>query len=98
MRFHDGRHWVPIGWRTSGRIVRELASGLIALGHKKGDKLAILAGTRWEWMSFDLANLAVGGVTVGVYPSLTPDQTRYVIEHSDARILVVEDQKQLAKI
>ena len=97
-RFHDGQSWVPLGWRASGRLVRELASGLMALGHKPGDKLAILANTRWEWLAVDLANLAVGGVTVGVYPSLTPDQTRYVIEHSDSRILVVENAKQLAKI
>jgi long-chain acyl-CoA synthetase len=98
VRFHDGQTWVPIGWRASGRIVRELASGLISLGQEKGHKLAILAGTRWEWLSLDLANLAVGGVTVGVYPTLTPDQTRYVIEHSDARILVVDNAKQLAKV
>ena len=93
----DGR-WIPVGWRTAAALVRDFGSGLIELGHQKGDTLAILSSTRREWLACDLGNLAAGGVSVGVYPSMTVDQTRYVIAHCEARFAVVEDHKQLAKV
>src|SRR5262249_10555436 len=90
--------WVPVGWRTAASLVRDFGSGLIDTGHEKGDVLAILSSTRREWLMCDLGNLAIGGITVGVYPSMTAEQTRYVVAHSEARAIVVEDAKQLAKI
>jgi long-chain acyl-CoA synthetase len=94
----DGPRWVPVGWRTAAELVRDFGSGLIELGHQKGNALAIVSATRREWLMCDLANLAVGGITVGVYPSMTVEQTRYVVAHCEARIAVVEDAKQLAKV
>ena len=93
----DGR-WVPVGWRSAAAIVRNVAAGLIDCGHKPGDAVAILSATRREWLYSDLGNLAAGGISVGVYPSMTPDQTHYVIAHADCRFAVVEDAKQLTKL
>jgi long-chain acyl-CoA synthetase len=91
-------HLVPQGWRAGAQLTRAFASGLIELGQQHGDALAILSSTRREWLCADLGNLAAGGVTVGVYPTMTADQTRYVIAHCDARFCVVENAKQLAKV
>jgi long-chain acyl-CoA synthetase len=96
--YFAGGHWVPVGWRTAAGLVRDFAAGLIDLGHQKGDVTAILSATRREWTMADLGNLAAGGVTVGVYPSMTAEQSRYVIAHCEARFVVVEDAKQLAKL
>jgi long-chain acyl-CoA synthetase len=93
----EGR-WVPVGWRSSAQLVRAFASGLIDAGHQKGDALAILSSTRREWLTCDLGNMAAGGVTVGVYATMTAEQSRYIIAHCDARFLVVENAAQLAKI
>ncbi|HKA88360.1 MAG TPA: long-chain fatty acid--CoA ligase [Haliangiales bacterium] len=93
----DGR-WVPVGWRSAAQLVRSFASGLIDMGHEKGNALAILSSTRREWLLADLGNMAAGGVTVGVYATMTAEQSRYIIAHSDARFLVVENAAQLAKI
>ncbi len=93
-----GERWIPLGWRTAAGLVRDFASALIELGHKKGDVLAILSSTRREWTLSDVGNLAAGGVTVGIYPSMTVEQTRYVLAHSEARFLIVENAAQLAKI
>ena len=90
--------WVPLGWRQAGRLTREFGAGLVELGHQKGDALAIISGTRREWLMADLGNLAAGGVTVGVYPTMTVEQTRYVVAHCEARYAVVEDARQLAKL
>lgn len=90
--------WVPVGWRAAARLVRDFASGLIDLGHDKGQAVAIVSNTRHEWMLADLGTLAAGGITVGVYPTMTADQQRYVIAHCDARFVVVENREQLEKL
>jgi long-chain acyl-CoA synthetase len=94
---HQGT-WVPLAWRQVARLVKDFAAGLLELGHMPGDRLSVLANTRHEWMLADLGNLAAGGVTVGVYPTMTGEQSSYIIGHSDSRFLVVEDGKQLSKI
>lgn len=98
LRYHDGRSWVPVTWRAAGQVVRDFAAGLVTLGHKPGDTLAIQANTRVEWLNADLGNLAAQGITVGVYPTMTADQSRYIIAHCDARFVLVEDAKQLQKL
>jgi long-chain acyl-CoA synthetase len=96
--YHAAGRWVPMGWRTAAGLVRDLASGLVDLGHQSGEALAIVSTTRREWLLADLGNLAAGGVTVGVYPTMTPEQTRYIVAHCEARFAVVEDAGQLAKL
>jgi long-chain acyl-CoA synthetase len=96
--FHHAGTWVPISWRQSARLTRDFAAGLLDLGHQPGDALSVLANTRHEWMCADIGNLAVGGVTVGVYPTMTGEQSKYVVAHSDSRWLMVEDAKLYKKI
>src|SRR5689334_21217973 len=90
--------WVSKTYREVGEIVRKLALGLIELGIEKGDKVSILANTRPEWTYFDFAALSVGAVVVPIYQTNSPDECRYVLENSDAKAVVVEDDEQLAKI
>ncbi|HEY6637549.1 MAG TPA: long-chain fatty acid--CoA ligase [Solirubrobacterales bacterium] len=90
--------WVSKTYREVGDIVRRLALGLIELGIEKGDKVSILANTRPEWTYFDFAALSVGAVVVPIYQTNSPDECQYVLENSDAKAVVVEDDEQLAKI
>ena len=90
--------WVSKTYREVGEIVRRLALGLIELGIEKGDKVSILANTRPEWTYFDFAALSVGAVVVPIYQTNSPDECQYVLENSDAKAVVVEDDEQLAKI
>ncbi|HEX3292964.1 MAG TPA: AMP-dependent synthetase/ligase [Solirubrobacterales bacterium] len=90
--------WVSKTYREVGDIIRRLALGLIELGIEKGDKVSILANTRPEWTYFDFAALSVGAVVVPIYQTNSPDECRYVLENSDAKAVVVEDDEQLAKI
>jgi long-chain acyl-CoA synthetase len=90
-------------WRgtTAAEIegdTRSLACGLRALGLRKGDRVGILSRVRHEWLRADLAVLANGAVTVGIYSTLTPAQVHYILEHSEARFLFVEDMEQLQKV
>ena len=78
--------------------VRSLSLGLIELGVAKGDKVSILANTRLEWTYFDFAALSAGAVVVPIYQTNSPEECQYVLENSDAKVVVVEDDEQLEKI
>src|SRR5262249_21791363 len=78
--------------------VRDLSLGLIDLGIEKGDKVSILANTRPEWTYMDFAALSAGATVVPIYQTNSPEECKYVLENSDARAVVVEDDEQLAKV
>jgi long-chain acyl-CoA synthetase len=95
--FNDG------GWKTRsytevGDSVRALAKGLMALGVEKGDKVSILGNTRPEWTYHDFAALSVGATVVPIYQTNSPEECQYVLQDSDAKIVVVEDESQLEKV
>ncbi|MGE5190244.1 MAG: AMP-dependent synthetase/ligase, partial [Gemmatimonadota bacterium] len=90
--------WKPMTYREVGRAVRELAHGLMGLGLARGDKVAILSSTRVEWALADIAGILGGFVTVPIYPSNLPDQVEFILAHSDARAVFVEDAMQWNKV
>ncbi len=90
--------WQPVTWGRYLEHVRDFALGLRAVGFGRGDKLAIIGDNRPEWLYAELAAQALGGVAVGVYQDSLADQVRYIVDHSDARIAVVEDQEQVDKL
>src|SRR6476619_2059752 len=98
LRFKEGDAWVSRSFAEVGETVRALSLGLIELGVEKGDKVSILANTRPEWTYFDFAALSVGAVVVPIYQTNSPEECQYVLENSDAKAVIVEDDEQLAKI
>lgn len=78
--------------------VRDLSLGLGALGVRPRDRVAILSDSRPEWVVSDLAILTAGAVTVPVYPTLPANQVGYILAHSGARVVVVADEEQAAKV
>lgn len=69
--------------------VDAFAKGLLALGLGRGDRVAILMGNRPEWIVADLAICSIGAVMIAVNTWLTPRELRYVLEHSDAQVLIL---------
>jgi long-chain acyl-CoA synthetase len=98
VRYKDGDAWVDRSFAEVAETVRALALGLIDLGVERGDKVSILANTRPEWTYFDFAALSVGAVVVPIYQTNSPEECQYVLENSDAKVVVVEDDEQLGKI
>jgi len=83
----EGRY-LPISTEEFGQRVKFIGLGLKTLGIEAGDKLIILSENRPEWVMTDLANICLGGVTVPIYTSLVPEQIKYIIDDSDAKIVV----------
>ena len=93
----DGE-WRGVTWAEAARTVDEIANGLLALGVRKGDAFGLLARTNLEWSLFDFALALVGAVGAPIYASSSPRDTHYVLEHSEAVGVLVEDDEQRAKV
>jgi len=96
--YKEGGAWVSRSFNDVLETVRSLSLGLIDLGVEKGDKVSILANTRQEWTYFDFAGLAAGAVVVPIYQTNSPEECQYVLENSDAKVVVVEDDEQMEKV
>ena len=90
--------WQEISWETYLDKVKTLSLGLLEMGLKGGDHASILAENCPEWLYADLAIQAVRAVSVGIYPTNSPDQVQYILDHSQSRIVFVKDQEQADKV
>ena len=90
--------WEEVSWDEASIAVEELANGLLALGVRKGDAFGIVAQTNLEWALFDYALARIGAVGAAIYANSSPKDCRYVLEHSDAVGVLVEDEAQRAKL
>src|SRR5215213_5556583 len=98
VRYKEGDRWIGKSFDEVVEIVRPLAFGLVTLGVEKGDRVSILGNTRPEWTYLDFAALSIGATVVPIYQTNSPEECRYVLENSDAKVVVVEDDEQLEKI
>jgi len=83
--------WTGLGWNEFYHYCEKIGLALKFLGVKKGDRVAVLSNTRVEWQLADLSTLAIGGVTVPIYQSNTPDEILYVLNDSKPKVLFCED-------
>jgi long-chain acyl-CoA synthetase len=93
----EGR-WVEVTWGENWRTTGRAAKALISLGVDHGDRVAVLGQTRLEWAQSDFGAVRCGAVTVGIYPSNLPVDCAYILNHSEAVVLFVENREQLEKI
>ena len=89
--------WRAVTWAHHAQEIRDIAL-FVASVAKMGDRSAIFAANRVEWMSAALGIQAAGGVMVPIYPSSTEEQAAYVLEHGDAKIVFVDGAALLAKV
>jgi len=71
--------------------INQVALGLIAMGLQPGDRIATVSNNRPEWNFLDLAMLQAGGVHVPLYPTITDQDYRYILEHAEVRWVMVSD-------
>lgn len=93
-----GDHWVPTTWQQYLDQVRQAAKSLIALGVEPGGSVNILGFNRPEWVIMDLAAMLVRGTATGIYTTNSASECQYIISHSEASVIVLEDQGQWDKI
>ena len=89
--------WQEFSWGQYFEIVKSVAFGFYELGVREGDKVAIHSENRPEWVFADLGAQTLGSVAVGIYPTSPASEVEYLLNHSEASVLVVEDEEQLDK-
>mgnify|MGYP001225189779 CR=1 FL=1 len=97
--------WIPaaghsesVNWLEFYKQVTRAAKSLVALGVKKGDKVNIISYTSYRWLLTDQAIMSIGGCTVGIYQTNLAKDCAFIINHSDAVLVFVEDINQLNKV
>ncbi|MCQ8189717.1 AMP-dependent synthetase/ligase [Streptomyces rugosispiralis] len=90
--------WRPLTWRESADRVFAIAAGLIDLGIRPEERVALASSTRVEWILADLGVLCAGAATTTVYPTTNADETSFILSDSGSRVLIAEDAVQLAKV
>ncbi|MFC2166941.1 AMP-dependent synthetase/ligase [Acidobacteriota bacterium] len=98
MLYKEAGSYIPISTDEVATRVKNTCLGLKALGLESGDKLIIFSGNRPEWVMTDMASQCLGGVTVPIYTTLVPEQVKYIINNSDAKIVFFSDEDLWNKI
>ncbi|MGY8635084.1 AMP-binding protein [Bradyrhizobium sp. 14AA] len=98
LREKDYGIWNPYSWRHYHERARAVAFGLLSLGIKAGDRIAIAGENTPEWFYADLGAQMIGAVTVGIYPTNPWVELQYIVKHSGARVVVTGDQEQTDKV
>lgn len=98
LRHRDLGLWREYTWADYADHCAWTGLGLRALGVEAGDRVAVIGDNRPEWLFADLGTQGIGAVVVGVYATSPADEVRYVLEHSESSVVIVEDEEQLDKV
>jgi long-chain acyl-CoA synthetase len=90
--------WREHTWNDWWQCVKYFALGLLSLGFKQGDRVCIIGETTPEWLFAEFGTMAAGGVPVGIYQDCLPEEIKFFAEHSEATVIVAEDQEQIDKV
>jgi len=96
--FKEGGEWQPVSWNTFAEHAGAIASYLLGLGLQIQDKVCVVGSTGPAWCYCDIGGLLAGAVTLGAYPTLTPKQLGYILDHADTKVAFVEGIEEVNKI
>jgi long-chain acyl-CoA synthetase len=97
MREKEFGIWVPITWKQYYENVKRIALGMVSLGLERGDKVAMIGDNRPEALWAEMAAMCVGAVGVWLFQDSLIDEVQYIIDHSDAKLMVGEGQEEVDK-
>lgn len=92
-----GEAYSSLTYHEFGEQVRLIAKALRALGIERGDRIALISESRPEWVAVDFAALALGAITVPMFPTLTQEQVEHILVDSGAKIAFTSNDLQLSK-
>ncbi|MFK7805366.1 MAG: long-chain fatty acid--CoA ligase [Anaerolineae bacterium] len=90
--------WNATSWDGYYQQSRQAGRALLALGLDEGDITTVLGSNRSEWTISLLGSLMIGGISAGIYTSNSPQEVAYIVNHSESKVLFVENNAQLDKV
>ena len=94
----DGDGWRDVSWGEVQTRVDQAAAGLISLGLRPEQRVAIAGNTRIEWVLADLAIACAAGATTTVYPNTHAEDLLHIVSDSNSVMIFAENNEQLAKV
>jgi long-chain acyl-CoA synthetase len=88
----------PTTWSEYAAGVKRAGKALLALGFERASTVSILGFNRPEWTTMAIAAMAAGGAAAGIYTTCSPEEVRYIADHAESPVVLVENEKQWAKI
>ncbi|WP_133911713.1 AMP-dependent synthetase/ligase [Streptomyces sp. NBC_00582] len=89
--------WKSLSWAQAAERVYAIAAGLIELGVRPEQRVALASSTRIEWILTDLGIMCAGAATTTIYPQTNAEESAYILSDSESRVLIAEDAAQVAK-
>jgi long-chain acyl-CoA synthetase len=90
--------WDEISWKEYAERARWVGCGLLKLGVAREECVALISENRPKWLYVDLGIQAIGAITAAIYVTSAPEQVAYIIDHSQSKVIFVEDEEQLDKV
>jgi long-chain acyl-CoA synthetase len=90
--------WKTTSWAGYVKEVTQAARALVSLGFQPGQRVCILGFNRPEWVILDLAAMCAGGAPAGIYATCSPEEIHYILDHSEAPLVLVENAEQAKKV
>ncbi|MBL7204243.1 MAG: AMP-binding protein [Desulfobacteraceae bacterium] len=97
MREKEFGIWIPFTWQDYYDNVKYLSLGMVSLGLKRGDKVAMIGDNRPEGLWAEMAAMCAGGIGVWLFQDCMMDEVKYIIDHSDSKFFVGETQEETDK-
>ena len=94
----ENKQWVKYSVKDFSKAARDLASALIAMGLQKEDMAAIISPNRPEWVFTDYGIQLAGLISVPIFPTISADDLRYILKHSEAKIVFIADKSTYQKL
>ncbi|MEA3222119.1 MAG: long-chain fatty acid--CoA ligase [Thermodesulfobacteriota bacterium] len=98
IRYMADGGYTNISWIEAQRKVVSLGLGLLSMGVRKGDMIALFSENRWEWIIADIAVLSIGAIDVPIYSTSSGEEAAYIINDSGSKIVIVSDKEHLDRI
>ena len=98
LREKDLGIWQSFTWQEYLEKVKYFSLGMISLGFEPGDKISVIGDNKPEWIIAELAAQAAGGLGTGIYQDSILKEVAYIINHSETKFVIAEDQEQVDKI
>lgn len=96
--YKEANDWVSVTFEDAVSRVEKIAAGMLDLGVKKGDKVAIISQNCMEWALVDYATVSIGAVLTTIYPSLLKEQVQYILNDSESSVVFAFDDLQTEKV
>ena len=98
LKYRDSEGWRTINWNEYWQRIEEFSKGLVGYGIKAGDKVSLIGKSSPDWFVCDMSIMTIGATIAPIYVTSSGEQIKYIINHSEARLFIVEDLSQYDKI